>query len=357
MKPNLSTASALIIGVIIGIIGFRFFTQTDKTPVAGQVYLYTWSEYISDDLIAQFSKETGIEVIITTYESNEIMYSKLKMLNGKGYDLVIPSTYFVSRMVKEGLLKPLDHSKIKFWNQLNTGLLNQDYDHENQYSLPFIWGATGIGVNTDYIDVNTISSWKDLWDEKYKNRLLLINDVREVFFIALKVLGYSGNSADPNEIKAAYELLQKLAPNVTVYNSDTPAIPFLSGEVEIGMIWNGSAYMAQQENPSITMVYPKEGAVLWMDNLSIPSGAENIQSAYKLINFLMRAEVSAQISKNIGYPTANTKAQTLLKPKLAKNRLIYPSQSVIDNGEFQSDLDEETTALYNSYWQKLKTSK
>ena len=182
-------------------------------------------------------------------------------------------------MAAEGLIQPLDHQAIESMQDINPSLLNQAYDPGNQYSLPFIWGATGIGLNTDYVDIASVTSWQDLWDEKYKNRLLLINDVREVFFVALKVLGYSGNSTDPNEIKAAYELLQQLTPNVTVYNSDTPSIPFLSGEVEIGMIWNGSTYIAQSENPSITMVYPKEGAIFWMDNLAIPQGAENTKEA------------------------------------------------------------------------------
>ena len=346
----------MLIGFAILIIcAITFFVSQPTKPeqASKKLYFYNWSEYITDELIEQFEKETGIDVILTTYDSNEVMYAKLKMLNGEGYDLAVPSTYFVSRLRDEQLIQPLDKTKITNFTHLDSSLLNKPYDPNNTYSLPYIWGATGIGVNSDYINPKKITSWKDLWDPNYKNQLLLMNDSREVFHMALRINGHSGNSTNPKEIKQAYELLKKLMPSVAVFNSDTPAVPYLAEDVRVGMIWNGSVFMAQKENPAIQIVYPKEGAIFWMDNIVIPKQANNIDEAYAMINFLLRPDVAAKISEEIGYPTPNASAKKLLPPALQNNQAIYPPQSVIKAGEFQADVGDAIT-LYQTYWEKLR---
>ncbi|GLS84564.1 extracellular solute-binding protein [Paraferrimonas haliotis] len=320
------------------------------------VYFYNWSEYIPPGLLEEFTAETGIKVVYTTYDSNEAMYAKVKLLKGEGYDLVVPSTYFVSKMADEGLLQKLDKSKLSNISHLDPALLDQPYDPDNQYSLPYIWGATGIGVNSDDIDPSTITSWKDLWNEDFANSILLMNDVREVFHMALVVNGHSGNSTDPEEIKQAYETLKPLVKNVLVYNSDTPSLPYLAGETSIGMLWNGSAYAAHQEDDAITLVYPKEGPILWVDNIAIPSGAKNVEGAHKLINFLLRPEIAARVAEEIGYPTPNKSAKALMPKELANDPIVYPPAEVIEAGEFQDDIGE-AELIYDKYWQLLKAGK
>ncbi|MGL5430137.1 MAG: extracellular solute-binding protein [Vibrio sp.] len=319
-----------------------------------ELYFYNWSEYIPSGILEEFTKETGIKVIYATYESNESMYAKLKT-QGKGYDLVVPSTYFVSKMRQEGMLQLIDHTKLSHFQDLDTNYLNKPFDPNNQYSIPYIWGATGIGINSDMLDKKSLKNWSDLWDAKWVGQLMLMDDSREVFHIALSKLGYSPNTTNPKEIEAAYYELKKLMPNVLVFNSDFPANPFLAGEVSLGMLWNGSAYMARQEGAPIEIIWPEKGTIFWMDSLAIPAGARNIDAAHKMIDFLLRPENAAKIALEIGYPTPVKTAYDLLPNEFADDPNIYPPQSVIDNGEWQDQVGE-ASVLYDRYFQKLKVN-
>lgn len=319
-----------------------------------ELYFYNWSEYIPRDVLEDFTKETGIKVIYSTYESNESMYAKLKT-QGSGYDLVVPSTYFVSKMRKEEMLQEIDHSKLAHFADLDPNYLDKSFDPHNKYSIPYIWGATGIGINTDMLDKSSIKNWGDLWDAKWEGQLMMMDDAREVFHIALSKLGYSTNTTNPEEIKAAYEELKKLIPNVLVFNSDFPANPYLAGEVSLGMLWNGSAYMARQEGASIDIIWPEKGAIFWMDSLAIPSGAKNVEAAHKMIDFLLRPENAAKIALEIGYPTPVKTAYQLLPKEFANDPNIFPPQSVMDSGSWQDEVGE-ANVLYDEYFQKLKVN-
>lgn len=319
-----------------------------------ELYFYNWSEYIPNEVLEDFSKETGIKVIYSTYESNESMYAKLKT-QGEGYDLVVPSTYFVSKMRKEGMLQEIDHSKLSHFADLDPNYLNKSFDPDNHYSIPYIWGATGIGINTDMLDKSSIKNWGDLWDSKWEGQLMLMDDAREVFHIALSKLGYSPNTTDPKEIEAAYQELKKLMPNVLVFNSDFPANPYLAGEVSLGMLWNGSAYMAREEGAPIDIIWPEKGAIFWMDSLAIPSGAKNIDAAHKMIDFLLRPENAAKIAMEIGYPTPVKAAYPLLPKEFVNDPNIFPPQSVMESGEWQDEVGEAAT-VYEEYFQKLKVN-
>lgn len=315
--------------------------------------VYNWTEYIPSEVISQFENETGIKVIYSTYDSNELMYSKLKIAGGSGYDLVFPSTYFVSKMAKEGLLEKLDHNKLPNINHLNPALMNMSFDEKNQYSLPFLWGTTLIAYNEKYIKPD-ITSWRDLWREEYKGQIILNNDVREVFQMALILLGYSGNSSDEKEIEEAYNLLTSLVPNVRIFDSDSPKLPLINEEVRVGMVWNGEIYRAQLANPNIKYVIPKEGPLIWMDCMSIPKGAKNIENAHKFIDFLLSPEISKILREDSGYLTPNLTDLNSLPEALRANSLINPSAEDLQGAEFQTDIGDAVLVL-EKFWEKLKT--
>ena len=172
-----------------------------------EVYFYNWSEYLPEEVIRQFTKETGIKVIYTTYDSNEAMYAKIRLLDGKGYDLVVPSGYFVNKMGREGLLLEIDKSRLNNFKNLDAQHTDRPFDPGNKYSIPYLWGSTGIIVNSAEIDPTTVRSWADLWKPEFKGKVLLLNDVRDVFFMSLRVIGLSGNTTDPDEIQQAYDKL------------------------------------------------------------------------------------------------------------------------------------------------------
>ncbi|WMY95122.1 MAG: spermidine/putrescine ABC transporter substrate-binding protein PotD [Arsenophonus sp.] len=320
------------------------------------LYFYNWSEYVPSGLLHQFTKETGIKVIYSTYESNESMYIKLKTYTDNAYDLIVPSTYFIAKMSKEGMLQKIDKTKLSQFKNLDPNLLNKSFDPNNDYSIPYIWGATGIGINSDVIDPKKISSWSDLWKPEYKNKVLLTDDAREVFQMALLKLGYSGNTKDPKLIKAAYEELKKLMPNIMAFNSDNPANPFLQGEIDLGMLWNGSAYVARQSGAPIQFIWTKEGGIFWMDSLAIPYNAKNVEGAIKLIDFLLRPDIAAKVAKKIGYPTPNLVAKQQLPIEVITDNTLYPNAEILKNGEWQDDVGD-SHILYESYFQQLKSGR
>ena len=321
---------------------------------AEKLYVYNWTEYVPSSLLEQFTKETGIEVIYSTFESNEEMYSKLKLSNSTGYDIVFPSSYYVGKMAKEGMLAELDKSKLTNLKNITPDLMGKPFDPENKYSLPYVYGLTGSGVNAADIDPKTISSWGDLWRDEYKGKLLLMNDPREVFHIALLLNGKSPNTENEEEIKAAYERLKTIVPNVLVFNSDSPEMPYLQGEVAVGMQWSGSAHRAKSENPDLQFIFPKEGAVLWMDNYVIPKGAANKEAAHKFIDFLLRPESAKEVIEIMGFSMPNEGVKTLLSPELASDPLIFPPSEEINKGVLQADVGP-AVEIYEKYWNLLKT--
>lgn len=317
------------------------------------LYFYNWSEYIPPELLKQFTEESGIKVVYSTYDANETLYAKLKTYQKGSYDLIVPSTYFISKMSSEGMLQKIDKSKLANFKELDPELMNQPFDPENSYSIPYLWGYSGIGVNSSEVDPSEVQSWGDLWHEKYRNQIILPNDAREVFHIALRKLGYSGNTTDPNQIEAAYKALKQLMPNVLLFNSDSPARPFIDGEVSLGAIWNGAVHQAREAGLSIQMVNPQEGAIFWMDSLAIPDGARHVNNAMRFIDFLLRPDIAAKISINVGYSTPNLGARAMLPKIAAEDSLLYPDKKFIQQGEWQVDVGE-INQYYEYYFERLK---
>lgn len=315
--------------------------------------IYAWSEEIPDSTIKQFEKETGIKVNFSTYDSNEILYAKLKADKTTEYDLVEPSSYYVDRMRRQGMLEKLDKTKLPNFKNLNPDLLNQSYDPTSSYSVPYIWGITGIVYNKTIVD-KKITSWKDLMQPQFHDQLMLLDDSREVFSMALKMLGYSANDANSDHIRQAYEQLKKLLPNVKLFKSEGIISALSDGDIEIGMAWNGDVFKASLENKNLSFVFPKEGFVIWVDNFVIPKNPPHLNNAYLFLNFILQKEVARDAALEEGYPTANLAAQEIMPPEVRNNPVAYPSKKIMKRGEFQQDVNDKALALYEKYWEKLK---
>ena len=334
--------------------GLIILAAAIHSSAAEKVYVYNWTEYLPESVLEQFTKETGIEVIYTTYDSNETMYAKLKLVGESGYDIVFPSTYYVSKMSREKMLQPLDHTKLPNLKDVDPAILDKPYDKGNIHSVPYMWGSTGIGINSEVVDPASVSSWSDLWKPEYKGQVLLQDDMREVFHMALRIKGYSSNTTVEKEITEAYELLKELMPNVLLFNSDSPRLPYLAGEVNIGMIWNGEAWMAQEENKNIKYVYPKEGANFWVDSFVIPKTAVNVENAHTFINFMLRPDIAKICSEENGYATPVKTAIPLLDEEIRNSPTIFPAPETVAEGEFQTDVGDAIN-IYQKYWEKLRT--
>lgn len=340
-----------ITGLMIASCSVSAFSVT-----AGERMLnvYNWAEYLPVDVIKAFEKEYDVTVNYSTFENNEAMYTKLKLLDSKGYDVAFASTYIIAKMGREGMLAEIDKAQLSHLKDVTPSLLNQSFDPNNQYSVPYVWGVTGIAYNGDYYQASDVQSWSDLWNDEFRQQVMLLDDVRDVFGMALKSLGYSINSTNENEIKQAYQRLRELKPNVVVYNSDAPQVPFVTGEVTAGMQWNGNAYLGREELPELGFVYPQEGAILWMDNFVIPKGSAHKELAHQFINFILRPENQAEIVKTLGYQAPSKAAKQHLPVDMQNDPLIFPDDALISNGEFTNDIGT-FAEVYQKYWQKLKS--
>lgn len=351
---------SIIVLAIIAIVGYTFATKGSDDSVKNsntpkqKVYIYNWTEYITSDLLNKFTKETGIEVVYTTYESNEEMYAKLKLNSNSSqpYDIVVPSNHFVARLIAENLIQPLDLSRLQVDNLLPE-VLNKPFDPENKYSIPYTYGFTTIGIDKSYAPNLTIESINDLWKPEFTD-LMLLNDQRDIFSLTLKGLGYDPNTTDTAQIKQAYEHLLKLMPKVKTFNSDAPEVPFVNQEVRTGIIWTGSAFRGSLDDPNLTVVWPKEGSVQFIDSFVIPNGAKNIDAAYEFINFMLQPENAVEILKNLGFQPANAHIKDLLPIEWQNSPILFPPQWVFEKATLNQDLGNKLLEVYNSYWNQLR---
>ncbi len=319
--------------VLIFCINFLFSQQ--------QLNLYNWNDYIDIDILKEFSAKTGIQIRYDLYYSNEEMYQNITQNIGK-YDILFPSAHYVEKLVKDGLLQELNLSKIDI-NSIDERFTNLSFDKYNSYSIPYLWGSSGILVDTK--KCGNIKKWADLWSEKCKGLLLLHNDMRDMFAMALLSLGYSANSRDKSEIKEAYQKLLELIPNIKTISSQSLHKKFLKGGYYIGTLYNGDAFVISENSSNLSYIYPEDGVIMWIDNIVIPKDAPNKDSAYQFINFLMQPEISARISKSVGYATANKNSYKFLDSEFQNNKIIYPNLDSLKNSEILLDTDD----VYNLY--------
>lgn len=316
--------------------------------------IYNWANYIPYEVVHKFEHETGIEINYSEYDSNEMMYAKLKTNPNIGIDIVVPSSYYVQRMAREGMLMPLDKSMIPNARHINPALLNREFDPGNRYSYPYIWGATGIVVNDQYFDPASFKQWQDLWDPKYKGELLILDDMREVFSIALITLGYSVNDSDPKHIEEAYQKLRKLMPNIKLFNTDVQQNIYVDEDALVGLGWNGQTYQAYLENSHLHFIFPDPSFVLWIDCIAVTRYAPHPKAAMLFINFVNRPDIAAEIANYNGFASPNLSA-VALQPKIMRdNPMLNPPQEVLKRAVMENDLTNEANALYEKYWNLLK---
>lgn len=318
-----------------------------------------WGEYMSIDeadmidVNDAFTQLTGIEVNYQTYASNETLYSKLNS-GGAAYDIVIPSDYMISKMIKEGMLQKINYENVPNLANIMPTFLNPDYDPENEYTVPYLWGMVCIIYNTTMVD-EEITSWSALFDEKYENNILMFNNPRDAFGIALTYLGYSQNTENPQELEAALNLLIEQKSIVQGYVMDEIFDKMQGGSAAVAPYYAGDAVTMIADNPDLTYCIPSEGTNQFVDAMCIPVSAENKEAAEIYINFLCEAEIALANCEYTGYSTPNQAAYDLLDEETKNNPLCYPSQEYLTNNtEVFICLSDEANALMQNLWNQLK---
>lgn len=317
------------------------------------VNVYNWANSMDPAVLNAFTKKTGIVVHYQTFDSNETLYAKLKTDPNIGYDVIMPSSYYIKRMIRDHLIRSIDLKQVPHWHLLNKALLAQPYDRHNTYSLPFLWGATGIVYNDQYYSRKKINDWSDLWQKHFKNQVLMLDDMRDTFSVALITLGYNINDTDPQHIRQAYLALNQLWPNIKLFSTDGVIGTFIDEDATVGMIWNTDAYIAKQENSHLHFVYPKSHYALWMDCVAIAKNAPHYQNALRFINFINRPDMAEKISMASGELSPNVITQKRMQKKLTKHPLPYPDANTLKRGVMENGVGD-ALGVYAYYWQRLK---
>ena len=322
----------------------------------GQVVVYNWGEYIDPDVLTQFEEETGIKVVYDEFETNEIMYPKIEA-GASDYDVICPSDYMIQKMIQNDLLEEINFEHIPNIKNIGKQYFEQskEFDPENKYSIPYCWGTVGILYNKTMV-TEPVDSWSILWDEKYKDNILMQDSVRDAFMVALKLKGYSMNSVNPDELIEAKEALLEQKPLVQAYVVDQVRDKMIGNEAAIGVIYSGEAIYTQRENSDLEYVIPKEGTNVWIDSWVIPKGSKNVENAEAFINFMCREDIALKNFDYITYSTPNDAAKELIEDEDIKNSPIaFPTLSDYNNLETYQYLGEEGDELYNQLWKEVKS--
>lgn len=351
---KLTTFFIGIVGIIL-ILSLASYKMSHKSGTAGAdvLTIYNWGDYIDPALLKQFEKETGYKVNYETFDSNEAMFTKIRQ-GGTAYDIAIPSEYMIDKMMDEKLLLPIDHKKLKGLDNISPRFLNQPFDPDNQYSIPYFWGTLGIVYNDKFVKEGDIEHWKDLWKPEFKDSIMLIDSAREVLGFALNSLGYSLNSKNITQLNEAAERLNALTPNIKAIVADEIKIYMINEEAKAAVTFSGEAADMMSENKHLHYVIPEEGSNLWFDNIVIPKTVKNKKGAYDFINFMLRPEVAAQNAEYIGYSTPNQKAMALMSPKITDNPQFYPSEKVLSHLEVYQNLGPKYLEIYNDLFLEFK---
>jgi len=323
------------------------------------LYVYNWGEYISDgsddmmDVIKEFETLTGIDVEYATFDTNEGLYSKLQS-GSAYYDIIIPSDYMISRMAQSGMLEKLNYENIpNFEKYVDDVFKNPDYDTAQEYSVPYTWGTVGLIYNTKYIE-HTVDSWDILWDEKYSGKILMFSNSRDAFAIALKKLGYSMNTEDPNEIREAADLLKEQKNVVQAYVMDQIFDKMTEENAWIAPYYAGDYLTMSETNEDLAFVFPKEGFNQFVDAMCIPKGCVNQEAAEMFINFMCEPRVSAENCGYIGYSTPISAAKELMDEEMIENEVAYPSDEILQNSETFRNLSDDTNKLLDDLWIEVR---
>ncbi|WP_270942708.1 ABC transporter substrate-binding protein [Romboutsia lituseburensis] len=337
----------------IGVLTLSLTTGCKKSTDSRKVLnVYNVGDYIDEELISKFEKETGIDVLYETYDTNEMMYQKVKS-GSTNYDLVFPSDYMVEKMKSEDLIQKIDFKNIPNMKYIDKSFLNPIYDETNEYSVPYMWGTFGILYNKKMVK-EPVDSWDILWNPKYKGNIMMFDSVRDTMAIGLKKLGYSINTTDPKEINEAKNVLMKQKDLVMAYVNDEGKDRLLGEEVAMGIIYSGDAVTLMDQNPNLDYAIPKEGTNKWVDAMCIPKTAQNKKESEMFINFLLDPENAKVNAEYIGYSIPNTGALKLLDKEITSNPVAYPSKELLDKCETFVDLGNDIK-VYDRAWIELKS--
>ena len=327
----------------------------DKGGENGEVRVYCFGDYIDTVLIDEFEEETGISVVLDTFDTNEEMYPVISK-NSVDYDVICASDYMIEKMIGEGLLAELNKDNLSNLSNIDSKYMEiaADFDPGNKYSVPHTWGTMGIMYNTAEIEKGSITSWNDLWDEKYKDQIVMPDSLRDTIAVALKAKGYSINTMDESELSEAVEYLKEQKPLVYKYANDSARDMVIGGSANIAVVWNGEILYSQDLNPDLDFVIPDEGSEQFLDMWAVPETAKNKENAEAWINFMLEKENAITNYEYLTYSIPNTGVMEMLEGDEDKLQYLFPADEILARCEVLKSLGAEGDDMYSSYWKEFK---
>lgn len=321
--------------------------------------VYNWGLYISDgsdesvDVVSAFEDLTGIKVNYTTFDSNESLYAKMKS-GGASYDVIFPSDYMVGKLIAEDMLAPLDYDNIPNMSAIGEEYLGWEFDPDNTYSVPYMWGTTGLIYNTTMVD-EAPTSWSALWDVQYAGNVLMFNNSRDAYAIAAKRAGLSLNPPSVEEVQQVMQDLQAQKSVVQAYVMDEIFDKMEGGEAALAPYYAGDALTMIDDNPDLAFVHPEEGVNFFVDSMCIPATSKNKEAAEMFINYMCETSVGYANCDYIGYSTPITAVWELLDDEIKYSPIAYPDEEVMAKAEVFVTLPDEINAEMDSQWSQMKS--
>lgn len=372
MKKNLlghikKSAAVMALGLTVALP-----TQAQET-----INFYNWSDYIAEDTLAKFEKETGIKVTYDVFDSNEVLEAKL-LAGRSGFDLVVPSATFMARQIQAGVFMPLDKSKLSNYKELDKPMMKtlEVLDADNAHGVPYLWGTTGIGYNVEQVkkvlgEDAPVNSWELVFNPKYMEKLKecgvsFLDSADEIFPLALNYVGKDPGSKDKSDYSKkgeAAQLLKNIRPYVTQFHSSQYINNLANGDICVAVGWSGDILQAidraDEADNGVSLEYsiPKEGTSMWFDMLTIPKGAKNADNAHKLVNFLMRPDIMSDISNYVWYPNGIPASVPLLDKEISGNTSIYPDAETKAKLFSLSVHTPKIDKLLTRFWTDMKTGR
>ena len=325
---------------------------------SSELNLFVWTEYIPAEMIDCFEQVYDIKVNTSEFSSNEEMYAKLSAGN-TSYDLAQPTDQLVGLMIRQNVIEKLDASKLPVLANFSPASLNQPFDPDNEYTVPYQAGMDAIVVNTATVD-NVPAAFADLWKDEYAGRMVMVDDARAIIGATLLTLGYDPNTTDPAQLDEAKARLITLVPNVKIWDSDSPKTALIAGDADLGIVWTGEARLAKDELESIEFIYPSEGAISWQDNWAIPTGAPHADAAYAWLNYINQPELFWMTMRDFPYVNPNQASlayaqasQPELYAKYMESSITNVPADAVAAAHRIEDVGD-ATVLYDRIWTEVK---
>lgn len=362
MKKTLLAATALVAALVI----------TSASAQERVVNVYNWSDYIDDTILADFTKETGIKVVYDVFDSNEILETKL-LAGSTGYDLVVPTGSFLARQITAGVFQKLDKSKLPNLSNMDPVVMDRltKYDPGNEYAINYMWGTTGVGYNVKMVkerlgDGVDMGTWATVMDPASLAKLadcgvMMLDTAEEIMPAALNYLGLDPDSQSPEDLEKAKEHMMKLRPSIRKFHSSEYINALANGDVCIAIGWSGDILQAkgraEEAGAGVEIGYsiPKEGALMWFDNMAIPADAKNAAEAHEFMNYIMRPDVAAKASNYIQYANGNKASVALLDVAVSGNPSVYPDDATLNKLYTVSPKDNKYQRLLTRAWTTIVT--